>query len=514
MAKEIQFRRSTAVLTLLAASLGGGVIAALMVASRAGAPVQMTASAASPAPAAMMAAAGSAAAPSASYADMLEKVTPAVVSVYTTQVIKAGDRDQQQMPGIFNDPFFQQFFGHGGGMGRGGKPRDQVGHALGSGVIVTKDGYVLTNNHVVDKATDVQVELLDGRKIKAKVVGTDKDTDVAVLKITAQDLPTLSFADATKARVGDLVFAIGNPFGVGQTVTMGIVSAKGRAPTGIERFEDFIQTDAAINPGNSGGALVNANGALVGINTAILANGSEGNQGIGFAIPVNLVKNVMDQLVKTGKVSRGFIGVGLQPITPDLQQTFGLSTTQGALVREVEPGKPGDKAGLKPGDDIVAIDGQPVVDPNGLTIAVIQLTPGSVAHLDVLRGSQKMKVDVTLVPRPTEDKQARNSGENPGSNESAPSALEGVSVENLTPDVAQQIGVAPSTKGVVVTSVDEGSPAAEAQLQRGDVITQVNRQPVANESDYNRLVKQGKGSSILLYVNHQGSNVFIVVPSK
>jgi serine protease Do len=336
-----------------------------------------------------------------------------------------------------------------------------------------------------------------------------------VLKITAQDLPTLSFADASKARVGDLVFAIGNPFGVGQTVTMGIVSAKGRSVGRIETFQDFIQTDAAINPGNSGGALVNSNGALIGVNTAILANGSEGNQGIGFAIPVGLVRNVMDQLVKNGKVVRGFMGVGLQTITPDLQQQFNLPTTQGALVREIEPGKPGEKAGLKVGDDIVAINGNAIRDPNELTIAVIQMRPGDVAHLDVIRSGQKMKVDVTLVARPTEDKTGKSfSGSGPS--EGGNNALEGVAVENLTPDIAQQIGVPASTKGVVVDSVEDGSPAAEAQppLQRGDVITGVNRQPVTNESDYNRLINQGKGKSVLLYVNRQGSNIFIVVPSK
>jgi Do/DeqQ family serine protease len=503
MAKEkVQFRRSTAILTLLAASLGGGVIAALMVSSRSGAPVQVAADAASPSM--------STAAPAPSYADMLSKVTPAVVSIYTTQVIKGG----QQMPGIFSDPFFQQFFGPG--FGRNMKPRNQTEHGLGSGVIFSKDGYILTNNHVIDKATDIEVQLLDGRRIKAKLVGTDKDTDVAVLKITAQDLPTLSFADSSKARVGDLVFAIGNPFGVGQTVTMGIISAKGRAVGGIEKFEDFIQTDAAINPGNSGGALVNANGAVVGINTAILANGSEGNQGIGFAIPIDLVHNVMTQLVKNGKVVRGFIGVGLQQITPELQKQFNLPSTQGALVREVEPGKPGEKAGLKVGDDIVGINGQPVQDSNGLQIAVIQMQPGQTAHLDVIRNGRKMKFDVTLAERPTEEASGKRFGNNENNNEGGTSALEGVTVETLTPDIAQQVQVPASTKGVVVDSVADDSPAANAQppLQRGDVITQVNRQPVRNEDDYNRLIRQAKGDSVLLYVNRQGSNIFIVVPSK
>jgi serine protease Do len=375
----------------------------------------------------------------------------------------------------------------------------------------------LTNNHVIDKATDIQVELLDGRKMKAKLIGTDKDTDIAVVKITAQDLPTLTFADSTKARVGDLVFAIGNPFNVGQTVTMGIISAKSRAIGGIEKFEDFIQTDASINPGNSGGALVNANGALVGINTAILANGSEGNQGIGFAIPVNLARNVMEQLEKGGKVTRGFIGVGLEDITPDLQQAMNLPTTRGALIRDVEKGTPGAKAGLKAGDVITAVDGQPVIDSNALQIAVIQMQPGQVVHLDVLRNGEKTKVDVTLTSRPSEEAaRGQFGGNNEGGGPGASNALEGVAVETLTPDIAQQIQVPPSTKGVVVDSVDDDSPAANAQppLQRGDVITQVNRQPVTNESDYNRLIGQAKGKSVLLYVNRQGSNIFVVVPSK
>jgi serine protease Do len=506
MSKELRFSRWTAILILLAASLGGGVTAALMVSSRSGAPVQVTANAANGA------GYSGSSTPSASYADMLEKVTPAVVSIQTTQVIKGGD---QQMPGIFSDPFFQQFFGHGGQGGPQAKPRDQKAHALGSGVIISKDGYILTNNHVVDKASDVEVQLLDGRRMKAKVIGTDADTDVALVKITAEDLPVLRFADSSKARIGDLVFAIGNPFGVGQTVTMGIISAKQRAVGNIEKFQDFIQTDAAINPGNSGGALVNSNGDVVGINTAILANGSEGNQGIGFAIPSALVQNVMKQLMKNGKVVRGFIGVGLQEVTPDLQSQFKLPDNKGALVREVEPGKPGEKAGLQVGDDIVGVNGVPVTDPNGLTIQVIQMMPGQVVHLDVLRNGEKIKKDVTLAARPSE-KEAKGgfgpqSGQSNGTN-----ALEGVTVENLTPDIAQQVGVPPSTKGVVVDNVDPDSPAADAQppLERGDVITQVNRKPVTNENDYNRLINEGKGKSVLLYVNHQGSNIFVVVPSK
>jgi Do/DeqQ family serine protease len=504
MAKEIQFRRSTAILTLVAASLGGGVIAALMVSSRSGGPpVQVTAEAAG-------GTGVSTSAPSASYADMLDKVTPAVVSVNTTQVIKS---NPQQSP-FFMDPFFQQFFGQG--MGRQeARPRAQKEYGLGSGVIVSKDGYILTNNHVVNKASDIEVQLLDGRKIKAKVVGTDKDTDVAVLKITAQDLPTVHFGDSSKSRVGDLVFAIGNPFGVGQTVTMGIVSAKSRGMGGrIEHFEDFIQTDASINPGNSGGALVNANGDVVGINTAILANGSEGNQGIGFAIPINLVRNVMDQLIKSGKVTRGYMGAILQNVTADLEKQFNLPSAKGALVSQIEAGKPASQAGLKVGDFITAINGQSIADANDAVIRIIQMPPGTVAHLDVLRDGKQMKINITLGTRPADDNLGRNfSSQGQGGGNNTSDALKGVTVETLTPEIAQQVNVPASTKGVVVDSVDEDSPAAEA-LQRGDVIVQVDRHPVTNEKDYESLVQQAKGDSIRLLVNRGGSNVFVAIPSK
>jgi serine protease Do len=409
------------------------------------------------------------------------------------------------------DPFFQQFFGPG--FGQQARPQDQKEYGLGSGVIVSKDGYILTNNHVVNKATDIEVQLLDGRKIKAKVVGTDKDTDVAVLKITAQDLPAVHFGDSTKARVGDLVFAIGNPFGVGQTVTMGIVSAKSRRMGGrIEHFEDFIQTDAAINPGNSGGALVNANGDVVGINTAILANGSQGNQGIGFAIPINLVRNVMDQLIKSGKVTRGYMGAILQNVTGDLQKQFNLPNAKGALVSQIEAGKPAAQAGLKVGDFITAINGQSIADANDAVIRIIQMSPGTVAHLDVLRDGKQMTINITLGTRPSDDTVGRNFS-SPGQGGNTSDALKGVTVETLTPDIAQQVNVPASTKGVVVDSVDDDSPASDV-LQRGDVIVEVDRQPIANEKDYDRLVQQAKGDSILLLVNRGGSNIFVAIPSK
>ena len=422
---------------------------------------------------------------------------------------------------MMSDPFFRQFFG---GNGRMPKPRDRKEGSLGSGVIINSEGYILTNNHVVDKASEVKVMLLDKREYTAKIVGTDPQTDVAVLKIDAKDLPSLVLGDSAKSQIGDLCFAIGNPFGVGQTVTMGIVSAKGRAlgnqgSNGGQLFEDFIQTDAAINPGNSGGALINARGELIGINTAILTGGNSmmgsegGNIGIGFAVPVNMARQVMDQLVKNGKVTRGYIGAYLQPINEKLAQQFGLKDERGAIVAKVEPGKPADKAGIKAGDVIVGLNGQMFDDPNALTNMVVQQAPGSTVTLDAIRDGKSMKFAVTLGSRPTEGSLTGSNSNSPNQGEKAGGALQGVQVENLTPDIAQQLQLPASTKGVVVSSVDDSSPAAEAGLQQGDVIQSVDKQPINNEGDFNRLMGKA-GKSVLLLVNRGGRTVFMVVESK
>jgi len=509
MSKVVQFRRTTAILTLVAASIGGGLIAAFAVSSKSGAPpLYTTASAAgytNPLPG--------------SFADVISHATPAVVNISSTRIIKASEQEGQNP--MMSDPFFRQFFG---GNGRMPKQRDHKEGSLGSGVIINSEGYILTNNHVVDKASEVKVMLLDKREFTAKIIGTDPQTDVAVLKIDAKDLPSLVLGDSAKSQIGDLCFAIGNPFGVGQTVTMGIVSAKGRALDSVGRnggalFEDFIQTDAAINPGNSGGALINARGELIGINTAILTGGNSmmggegGNIGIGFAVPVNMARQVMDQLVKNGKVTRGYMGAYLQPINDKLAQQFGLKDERGALVAKVEPGKPADKAGIKVGDVIVGFNGQPVESPNALTVEVVQQAPGATVTLDAVRDGKPMKFSVTLGSRPT-DGGAVNDDSNPSTKgENASGALQGVQVENLTPDVAQQLQLPSSTKGVVVSSVDESSPAAEAGLQQGDVIQSVNKQAVNNESDFNHLMSKA-GKSVLLLVNRGGRTVFMVVESK
>jgi serine protease Do len=429
------------------------------------------------------------------FAPLFKPALPAVVAIASSRIVKV-----PQTP-LFNDPFFQQFFG--GQFPRA--PQQQRERGLGSGVIVSPDGYILTNNHVIDKATDIKVMLPDKREFPGKVVGADPKTDIAVVKIAATGLPTIAFGDSSKLEVGDYAFAIGNPFGVGETATMGIISATGRNGLDIEDYEDFIQTDAAINPGNSGGALLNARGELIGINTAILSGGSGGNQGIGFAIPINMAKYVMDQILKHGKVVRGYIGVGVQEVTPDLAKAFNVPPEKGALVGSVVEGSPGDKAGLKRGDIITELNGQPVTGNNDLRLKVGAMTPGTVIHLKVDRNGKPEDVNVTLGEAPTG--KVGNGGE--GAVENSP--MQGVQVDQLSDDVRQQLGLGPNVQGVVVTSVPEGSPAAEAGLQRGDVIQQVNRKPVNSVDDYEGLIREAGKQSLVLLVNRRGTTTFIVV---
>jgi serine protease Do len=428
------------------------------------------------------------------FASLFKPALPAVVSITSSRVVKV-----PQSP-FFNDPFFQQFFG--GQLPRG--PQEQRERGLGSGVIVSPDGYILTNNHVVEKATDIKVMLADKRQFTGKVIGTDPKTDIAVVKINTTGLPTIPLGDSSKLQVGDYAFAIGNPFGVGETATMGIISATGRNGLSIEDYEDFIQTDAAINPGNSGGALLNARGELIGINTAILSGGG-GNQGIGFAIPVNMAKYVMDQILKHGKVVRGYIGVGIQDVTPELARVFHVSAEKGALVSSVEADSPGARAGLQRGDVVTEINGEAVAGSNDLRLKVGAMTPGTTVHLKVERNGEMRDVTLTLGEAPAA-KGTANSGE---SAESSP--MRGVQVDELTDDMRQQLGLRSNVRGVVVTNVADDSPAADAGLQRGDVIEQVNRQPVNSVADYQRLIEQAGKQTLVLLVNHGGNTVFLVV---
>jgi len=516
MANVVQFRRSTAVLTLLAASIGGGLIAALSVATHGNAPVAVTARADTSASAQRLNTLSN------SFADMIEKASPAVVKISSTRVIKASEQQGNGNNPMMSDPFFRQFFG---GQGNS-RPRDRREGGLGSGVIISNDGYILTNNHVIDKATTLKVELSDGRDFTGKLIGADPQTDVAVVKITASGLPTLGYANSDSARVGDLCFAIGNPFGQDHTVTMGIVSAKGRSLERNTYIQNFIQTDAAINPGNSGGALINAKGELIGMNTAILSGnsgfgGEGGNIGIGFAVPSNLAKQVADQLIKGGKVTRGYMGVRLQSLNADMAQAMNLKDSKGAVVASLTAGDPGAKAGLQQGDVITAIDGKKVEGSDDLTMNVISHAPGTAVTLDVMRDGAPKKVTVTLGQRPTgtdwddeskkggdNDKNGDNDNGNPGN-----VSVRGVTVETLTPDNAEQVGATAGTKGVVVTDVDQSSPAAET-MGRGMVITAVDKKPVTSASEFRRLVSQAQGKPVLLTYNVGGQTGFTVLKSK
>ena len=437
------------------------------------------------------------------FAPVVQKVMPSIVNVFSSKKIKT---DRNPSP-LFDDPFFRRFFGDDF-RDQPTIPRERQERSLGSGVIVSPDGYILTNNHVVDDATDVKVSLGDKREFTARVVGKDSKTDLAVLKIEQTGLPVVSFADSAKVQVGDIVLAIGNPFGVGQTVTMGVVSAIGRGGLGIEEYEDFIQTDAAINPGNSGGALINAQGELIGINTAILSR-SGGNQGIGFAIPVSLARNVMDQIIHGGKVTRAFLGVMIQPVTPDIAKAFKLSKTEGALISDVSPNSPAERAGLKAGDVVAKVDGQSIADSRALQLMIGQMKPGKTVRLSVIRDGTEQDHTVTLGEQPA-DKDASNAG---SSSNSSAQVLDGVSLETLTPDLAREFGISQTTKGVLVGGVDQGSAAAQAGLERGDVILEVNRQSVITVEQLDRYIKEAKTDSTLLFVSHDGRTRYVVVPS-
>jgi serine protease Do len=436
---------------------------------------------------------------SGTFAPVLEKTTPAVVSITTSRVVESTGREN--FPGI---PFF---FGPNGPSFEGpgpeepGQGRRQMGS--GSGVIVGSDGLIVTNDHVVDGASKVEVHLADRRHFTAEVIGSDSKTDIAVLKIDAKDLPVLNFGNSDSVRVGDLALAIGNPFGIGQTVTMGIVGATGRGNLGIEDYEDFIQTDAAINPGNSGGALINTKGELIGINTAILSRGG-GNQGVGFAVPVNLAHSVMKQLIETGHVSRGYLGVGIQDLTPDMAEKFNAPDHLGALVRDVTPDSPGEAAGLQRGDVIREVNGDRVRDTRELRLKISGTAPGESVKLAVLRDGAEKALTAKLGELPGEEQTAR-------STTSGTSVLAGLQVSELTADVARELKLEPGTRGVVVTNVAGGSAAQEAGLERGDVIMEINRKPVTNVAEFRSGVGAAGKESILMLVNRGGNVMFLVV---
>ena len=435
-----------------------------------------------------------------SFAPVTKKVAGSVVNIYSTMTI----HEKATSNPFFSDPFLRRFFGDQFGQMQ---PRDRKAQGLGSGVIVSSDGYILTANHVVEGADSVKVALADGeREFDAKVIGTDPPTDVAVLRINAKKpLRAITLADSDTLLVGDMVLAIGNPFAVGQTVTMGIVSAVQRGGFGISGYEDFIQTDAAINPGNSGGALVDVEGRLVGINTAILSR-SGGFQGVGFAVPINMARFVMDRLIESGKVSRGYLGISIQPLTSDLAKEFNLpDESSGVLVGGLTANSAAGQAGLQDGDVIIAFNGKKITDPRSLQLQVAQTAPGTQVTLKVLRGAPGSKpaektLTATLAELPQGALASRNRNAPEEGNEQTTDALDGVEVTDLDSGTRRQLEVPRNIQGALVVNVDPDSTAAQGGLSQGDVIMEINRQRVRNADDAVALSHKVKSDRVLLRV--------------
>jgi serine protease Do len=438
------------------------------------------------------------------FSAVIKPALPAVVNIRTSKIVKP---QANQMSPMFNDPMFRQFFGDQFGQGQG-KPHAEREQSLGSGVIITPDGTIVTNNHVIDGASDIKVSLSDKREFTAKLIGADPKSDIAVLKIEGKDLPTLPLGDSSQLNVGDLIFAIGDPFGVGETATMGIVSATGRGRLGIEEYENFIQTDAAINPGNSGGAMIDIHGNLVGINTAILSHGSGGNEGVGFAIPISMAKPVMDQILSHGKVVRGYLGVHIEDFSPELAKSFNFNQSGGVLIGDVSPNTPAANAGLKRGDVIVKLNGQAVSDYTDLRLTISQMAPGTQVKLQIWREGKTQDYSLTLGELPP-DKTEKEDSEQPGSGE-----IQGIEVQDLTSEISQQLNLPTGTHGVVVTGVDPSSAAAAAGINRGDVIQEINHKAVSSVAQYQQLMAGGGAQPILLLVNRGGITSYIVVEAR
>jgi len=441
------------------------------------------------------------------FSPVVKSAAPAVVNISSSRVIRAseGGPDSQ-----IDEDFLRRFFGDDF-LRRFRVPRERRERSLGSGVIVNANGYILTNSHVVDGSTDVKVALSDNRELPGQIIGQDPGTDIAVIKIDADHLSTLPFGDSSKVEVGDIALAIGNPFGLGRTVTMGIVSATGRGGLGIEDYEDFIQTDASINPGNSGGALVNIRGELIGVNTAILSP-SGGNLGIGFAVPSNMVRTVMDQILKSGKVTRGYLGVSVQDITPELAKALNLGETHGVLIADVDPGGPAAKAGLQAGDAIIEINGKAVDDRRELRLMVASIAPGTQVNAKILQNGQQRNVTFTLGESPVKEaaNQTDTRQQKPSPRDSGQPQL-GIAVTELTPVIAQQLKLPASTKGVVIAEVEEGGAGAEAGLQVGDVVLEVNRKPVHSMPEFQSALSERSADPLLLSVNREGHPLYVTI---
>ncbi|MHB8883357.1 MAG: DegQ family serine endoprotease [Thermodesulfovibrionales bacterium] len=432
------------------------------------------------------------------FSEIAGAVSPGVVNISTTKIVR---RDANP---LFDDQFFDLF----NPFREFRTPKKWKEQSLGSGVIVSADGFIITNNHVIEHADEIRITLFDKRSFKAKLIGADAKTDIAVVKVEADNLPTIQWGDSDKLQVGEFVLAIGNPFGLSHTVTMGIISAVGRANVGIADYEDFIQTDAAINPGNSGGPLVSIKGELIGINTAIFSR-SGGYQGIGFAVPSNMVRLVMEQLEKKGRVTRGWLGVTIQELTPDLSQKFGLKNSKGALVGDIAKGSPAEKAGIKRGDIILELNGKKIKDVGNLRNMVAQSKVGSEVQVLILRGDKEYTFKVLIAELP---KEYAETGKGDAPEEQSFDGLAGMNVMELTKEIARQLGLHKEDKGVVVIKVEPGSSAEEAGMRKGDVIQEINRKRVDRLDDYNKITAGlQSGDSVLLFVNRGGKRFYVTL---
>ncbi len=430
-----------------------------------------------------------------SFADLVQKVKPAVVNISTTTTVKIPGSPFRHFfgpdegEGPFGD-FFHRFFGD--------IPDQELKQqSLGSGFIIDKDGYIITNNHVVDGADEIKVKLADGREFKARVIGRDQKTDLALIKISSifKDLPAISLGDSDRMRVGDWVLAIGNPFGLEETVTQGIISATGRV-IGSGPYDNFLQTDAPINPGNSGGPLINLSGEVIGINSAIIQSG----QGIGFAIPSNMAKKIIPQLKEKGKVTRGWIGVSVQTVTPEIAQALGLKEAQGVLVGEVVPGGPADAAGIKRGDVIVSFDGKEIKKVGDLPLLVADTPAGKSVEVKVMRDSKKLTLTMKVAEMP--------SGKLPAIGQVSPEGL-GLTVQSITPRIMAELQLRDKS-GVVVVNIQPGSPADDAGMQAGDLIKEVNRTPIKDLNDYNSAIQKAGRNKPVLFLVKRGTQTFYV----
>jgi serine protease Do len=423
-------------------------------------------------------------------------VKPSVVNISSTRTVKGHGTDSP----FSNNPFLKRFFGDEPFE----RPRDHKQSGLGSGVIVDEDGYILTNNHVIKDADEIKVKLSDQREFKGKVIGTDRKTDIAVIKVDAKNLPAVKFGDSDNLKVGSAVLAIGNPFGLTQTVTSGIVSATGRANVGIADYEDFIQTDAPINPGNSGGALVNIKGELIGINTAIVST-TGGYQGIGFAIPSAMAKAVMDSLIKNGKVVRGWLGVSIQPLTPELAKQFNLKDGEGVLVGDVVEDSPSEKAGIERGDVITEFDGKEVRDVTSLRNMVAGTKPDKVVNIKLIRDGKPNTLEVKINEMTGESRALSKTFEN---------RLKGVSVQDFTSSIRKTLDVPKRITGVIVTDMADDSPA-EGILMRDDIIMEINKKQIRDIKDYESVASTIKsGEDILVLIYRKNSALYLTLAVK